>query len=195
MKYGFTIIETLTTIAITVLALGAVSWAIISFYRANGYIIQQAIAVDNARRGIEMMIQEIREASYSDTGAYPIVSVSNTELIFYSDIDRDNNVERVRYTLNGSILERGEIEAAGDPLVYDESNEITGVLSEYVRNSAAQPLFIYFDSSGNEITDLDNVNKITLVKINLIVDVLEDRVPEEFILKSTAQMRNLKTNL
>lgn len=192
---GFTIIETIVVIAITALVFAAVSWAIISFYRANGYIINQSYAVNSARKGVETMVREIREATYSDTGAYPIVSATGTEFIFYSDIDRDKNIEKIRYTLSGSDFERGEIEAVGNPPVYSEADEITGVLSEYVRNSESQPAFTYFDSAGNEIADLSDVSEISLVKINLIVNVIEGRAPDEFTLRSTAQIRNLKTNL
>ncbi len=192
---GFTVIETLVIIAITVLVLAAVSWAIVSFYRANSYIIHQAYAINSARNGVEMAVREIREAVYSDTGAYPIVSASTTEFVFYSDIDRDNNVEKVRYTLNGFSFERGEVEATGNPLVYNDANEISGILSEYVRNSAGQPVFTYYDSSGNEIVDLGNITAITLVRISLIVNVIEGMAPDEFTLQSTAQIRNLKTNL
>ena len=195
MKKGFTIIETLLIIFITTLVFVAVSWAIISFYRANSYIIQQSYAINSARKGIERMIKEIREATYSDTGAYPIVSATSTEFIFYSDIDKDRNIERIRYFLDGTILKRGEIEASGDPPVYDESNEVISVVSEYVRNNENQPVFTYFDSSGNQIVDTDNVSAITLVKVNLVVNVIEGRQPDEFTLRSTAQIRNLKKNL
>ena len=192
---GFTLVETLAVIAITALVFAAVSWAITSFYRVNSYIIQQSLAVNSARSGVERMVREIREAAYSDTGAYPIISASGTEFIFYSDIDRDQNIEKIRYTLNGSNFERGEVEATGSPLVYNDENEMVSILSEYVRNSESQPVFSYFDSSDNEIADLSDVSEISLAKVNLIVNVIEGRAPDEFTLSSTAQIRNLKTNL
>ena len=192
---GFTLVETLAVIAITALIFVAVSWAITSFYRANSYIIQQSLSINSARKGVEKMVREIREAAYSDTGAYPIVSASSTEFVFYSDINRNNNVEKVRYSLKGSNFERGVIEASGDPPVYNPADETAKVLSAYVRNSESQPVFTYFDSSGNQIADLSNVSGITLVKVRLVVNVAESRTPDEFTLRSTAQIRNLKTNL
>lgn len=194
-KNGFTLIETLAVIAITALVFAAASWAITSFYRANSYIIQQSFAVNSARKGVEKMVREIREASYSDTGAYPVVSASSTEFVFYSDIDRDSNVEKVRYSLKGSDFERGIIKASGDPPVYNPADETASVLSPYVRNSESQPVFTYFDSSGNQVADLSNVSGITLAKVRLIVNVVEGRAPDEFTLRSTAQIRNLKNNL
>ncbi len=192
---GFTLIETVAVISMTALIFAAVSWAIVSFYRANAFIIQQSFAVNNARKGVEKMVKEIREATYSDTGSYPIVSASSSEFIFYSNVDRDNKVERVRYTLNGINLERGEIKSSGDPLVYDPANEKVSLASGYIRNSAQQPVFSYFDSHGNKVTDLSNISEISLVKIKLVVNIVEGRAPEEFTLYSTAQIRNLKNNL
>jgi len=192
---SFTLIETVAVIAITALVFAAVSWAIVSFYRASGYIIHQAYAVGGARKGIEVMTREIREASYSDTGAYPIVGADSSEFVFYSDIDRDSSIERVRYFLDGSDFKRGVIKASGDPLAYDPANESVSVLSEYVRNAPNQPVFTFYDSSGNKLADPVNAADITLVGIRLIVNAEEGRAPEEFTLRSTAQIRNLKTNL
>lgn len=194
-KQGFTLIETLVVIFITSLVFVAASWAIITFYRANGFIMHQASAIQSATKGVETMVREIREASYADTGAYPIVSASDMEFVFYSDTDRDNNIERVRYFLDGSDFSRGEIESSGNPLRYEASDEVVSVLSVYSRNDAGDPIFSYFDSSGTEIPDLSDITNITFVRVNLIVNVVEGRAPNEFNLRSTAQIRNLKTNL
>lgn len=192
---GFTLIETVAVISMTALIFAAVSWAIVSFYRANAFIIQQSFAINSARKGVEKMVKEIREATYSDTGSYPIVSASSSEFIFYSDVDKDNKVERIRYTLDGTNLEKGEIKSSGDPLVYDPANEKISIASEYIRNSTQQPVFSYFDSQGDEVVNLSNISDISLVKIKLVVNIVPGRAPEEFTLYSTAQIRNLKNNL
>ncbi len=96
---GFTLIETLVTIGVFALISGAVFGSIALLYRVQGYTWQQSIAIDEARRGIETMVEEIREARYGEDGAYPIEKAENKEFIFYSDIDKDNSIERVRYFL------------------------------------------------------------------------------------------------
>lgn len=96
---GFSLIETIVTIAIFALALGAVSGFIVMAYRTHGYAWQQSIAVDEARRGVESMIKEIREARSGDDGSYPIEKAEDKEFIFYSDIDDDGKTEKVRYFL------------------------------------------------------------------------------------------------
>jgi len=96
---GFTLVETLVVIAIFALIMGALAGSIVMLYRTYGYTWQQSIAIDEARRGIEIMVKEIRGARSGDDGSYPIEKTEDKEFIFYSDIDRDGKVERVRYFL------------------------------------------------------------------------------------------------
>ncbi len=194
-RNGFTAIETIVAIASTILIFVAVSYAITSFYRANSYTIQQSSAINSARKGVEIMVSNIREATYSDTGAYPVVSAATSSFQFYGDIDRDTNIEKIRYFLDGSDFKKGEIQATGNPLVYNDSDEIVSVLSEYVRNTSVQPVFRYYDENGNEIADLNQITTIASVKVRLVVNVVEGRAPEEFTLSSHTNLRNLKDNL
>jgi len=96
---GFTLVETLVALLIFVLAMGAVTSFIILSYQANKYILKESVIVDEARRGIETMVREIRAAQTGDNGAYPIELADDKQFIFYSDIDNDGKVERVRYFL------------------------------------------------------------------------------------------------
>ncbi|MBU1179085.1 hypothetical protein KKB69_02000 [Patescibacteria group bacterium] len=191
MNKGLTIVETLVYIAVFTLAMGAVSGFIIYFYRGNFYIIQQAYAVNSARRGIETMTREIREITYSDSGAYPVVAAQEQSFIFYSDIDKDENVEKVRYFLEGTDFKKSEIQAVGDPPVYQDGEEIISVISDNVRNGV-QLVFTYYNASSTEVADLSWITDIRLVKVNLVVNVEPNRAPGEFTLTSSAQIRNLK---
>ncbi len=96
---GFTLIETIVTIFIFALVMGAVTSFIVMAYRTYGYTWEQSIAIDEARRGIETMVKEIREARSGDDGSFPIEKAGDKEFIFYSDIDKDGETERVRYFL------------------------------------------------------------------------------------------------
>jgi prepilin-type N-terminal cleavage/methylation domain-containing protein len=97
MNKGFTLIETIIVIAVFVFALGAVVGFIIMGYRGQAYSMEQSQAVEEARRGVETMIKEIREARMGDDGSYILEKAEDYEIIFYSDIDNDGETERVRY--------------------------------------------------------------------------------------------------
>lgn len=98
---SFTMVETLVAIFVFALAIGVIFGFITMAYRTHGYTWQQSVAIDEARRGIETMVKEIREAKQGDDGSYPIEYAGDKEFIFYSDIDKDGGTERVRYFLGG----------------------------------------------------------------------------------------------
>jgi hypothetical protein len=85
-------------------------------YRTHSYTFQQSFAVGEARKGIETMVKEIREARLGEDGSYPIALTENKEFVFFSDIDKDGEVERVRYFLGtaGSGEETGECQTYSD---------------------------------------------------------------------------------
>ena len=65
-----------------------------------------------------------------------------------------------------------------------------------VRNIArAIPVFTYFDDAGVQIIVLSRVTDVAYVRVNVIVDANPNRAPDEFRLRSSATLRNLKTNL
>jgi hypothetical protein len=101
MNEGFTLIETLVAIAIFILIATALFGSVVSLYQTNAFVWQQAQAIDEARRGVKVMIREIREARAGDDGSFAIAEAEDSQFIFYSDIDRDDEVERVRYFLGG----------------------------------------------------------------------------------------------
>lgn len=129
---GFTLIETLVTIFVFTLITGAVFGFILSFYRNYGYIFAQSAAITEAKRGIETMVKEIREARSGDDGSFPIELAGDKEFIFYSDVDKDGETERVRYFLgsagSGSQAQECVTFSKGGSCGVSFSNFLTGTL-------------------------------------------------------------------
>jgi len=98
----FTLIETLVTIFVFILAMGAVTAFIVFGYKTHGFTKEQAIAIEEAQKGVEKMVKEIREAREGEDGSFPIEKADDKEFIFYSDIDDDGQTERVRYFLGNT---------------------------------------------------------------------------------------------
>src|SRR3989344_6455330 len=86
---GMTFIEVLVWISVFLAAMWAIVGSILSFYRANTYTLEQAQAVSEARRSIETVVGTLREATFSNEGAYPVVSIAAGSITFYADIDAD----------------------------------------------------------------------------------------------------------
>lgn len=129
---SFTLIETIVIVAIFTLVLGAVFSSILMLYRSHGYIWEQSQAIEEARRGIELMTKEIREARSGENGSYPIVLAGDKEFVFFSDIDNDGKTERVRYFL-GTINSGSQVQECQTPVkdgscVIIFANFLTGTL-------------------------------------------------------------------
>jgi len=198
---SFSLIETIVTIFIFTISLLMITGFIINIYRAYAFNLQQIQAINEARKGIETMIKEIREAKYGDDGSYPIKEAGDFQFIFYSDIDKDSATERVRYFLDGSNFKKGVIEPSGDPPQYVLANEVIAVFSTNVRNSVPGPIFTYYngdwpiDIVNNPLPTLTRLTETKLMHVYLKVNVNPNRPPDDFELESDAQIRNLKTNL
>ena len=190
---GITIIETLVAVVILTLTLGAVLAFIFLGYRIQNYTWQQSVAMNEAQKGIETMVQEIRKAQSGDDGSYIIEKAEDFQFVFFSDINRDGKAERVRYFIDGSDFKKGVVRPSGLPVEYNPASEEVLVLSQYVRN--LPPIFRYFDGNSQELSAPARLNDTKLMRVRLIVNVNPNRSPQDFVLESDVQIRNVKTNL
>ncbi len=151
---SFTLVETLISIFVFGLALGAIFSSALFLYKTHGFEMEQSLAISEARRGIEIMVKEIRKAREGENGAYPIEYAGDKELIFYSDIDGDGKTERVRYflgeVLNQVFSQKCVTFSAGGSCSVSFSNFLRGELK-----SAKVSVFVEGDlGSQNEYVDI-----------------------------------------
>jgi len=192
-NYGITLIELLTAISVFVLASFIVSVFIIQSFKVQNFSLEQSSAITEARRGVETMVKELREALPGDTGAYPIELANPQELIFYADYDRDNSIEKIHYWLDGSDFKKGVIEASGSPLQYSGEEQIE-IISRYVRNDE-EPIFTYRDGNYNQLSTPADPDNVKLIHVYLRINIKPNKAPSDFELESDVSLRNLKENL
>lgn len=193
---GMTLVEVIVVTALFALIILAIGDTIASFYRYHSYTISQSYQVSHARRGIEAMVRDIREMTFADNGTFPLSTMNNNSIGFYSDIDRDDSVEYVTYTLSGTVLTKNVFNATGTPATYNLSTpDDTYIISEYVQNiNQATSTFRYFTNTNTPITSTSTVTDVQYVEVQLIVNIDPIRDPGEFTLRSSASLRNLKNN-
>jgi len=97
--FGFTLIEAIIVIFVFLLAISAIFGSALILYKTHSFQWDQIVAVEEARKGIETMVREIRMAQFGEDGSYLIEFAGDKEFIFFSDIDGDGRIERVRYFL------------------------------------------------------------------------------------------------
>lgn len=196
-KRGFSVIELL----ITVFVFTTLSIAIYTLFRSlsssNRVLSASITAQDEARKVLKPLVGEVRDASTSSTGAYAIHAASNTEFSFYTNIDSDAQIERVRYFLDGTILKKGVIHPTGSPLAYDTGTETVTEVIHHMANGAT-PIFTYYDRNytGTQaaLSTPILISSVRLLKIYVIIDPLGASSPSPTIMTTQVQLRNLKDN-
>lgn len=195
---GFSVIDLLVSLFILSL-IGVAIWTFQKdVFSLNNVISSTITAQEDVRRVFKTITAEIRSASSSNIGAYPIDSATLTSFVFYSDIDGDRIKERIRYFLNGTILKKGVLKPTGNPLVYNPAAEIIREVVYDVANGAT-PIFSYYDTNYDgftpPLTSPIDVLAIRLIKITVIVDHDSSKPPSPVIFTTQASIRNLKDNL
>lgn len=189
---GMTFIEALVWIAVATFAMVALTNALLAFYRTSRSSIQESSAIAAAQHGIDIAVKAIRVASYSSSGQYPIISIAANQMSFYANvISGDPQVQQVRLFTTGTSFREGIIEPSGDPPSYTNTETITNLADNIQNLNAPTSTFIYYDGSGNVISDYNQFAKVRFVSINLIVDASTTSIPVALTLQSSAAMRNL----
>ena len=197
-KKAFTLIETLIAVAIFTVIIGIVSLFARDTIFYKEVFFDSLTASDDARHILQPIANEIRSASPSSLGSYPLETVSETILIFYTDIDDDGLKDRVKYYLNGDIFTKSVIKPTGNPLAYAVVNEKITPLINDVAN-AGVPIFSYYDTgydgASAPMTQPVSIPAIRLIKINLVIDDNPTQPPAPFSVTTQVSLRNLKDNL
>lgn len=192
IKRGFTLAEMLVVIAMTGIIGLAMQYAIQYFYRANAYVLQGTAAINSARNGVTETTSNLREATYGDDGSYPISNADVASITYYSDVDKDGGVERVRTYLIGQTLYRTVTNAGGNPPSYTGQTPATTTLASYVSNGVT-PIFRYYDNAGTELTGTVNLAQVSSIGMTLMVDINPLRAPDIYTLTQSATLRNINS--
>ncbi len=164
---------------------------------------QQYKVIDNtdqARRVGNSFINELRNATYGASGAYPINEASDNQIVFFSTTQKNSGViSKIRYYISNNILYKGVVNPAGSPPSYNGQPEVVTTLITSM-SLGGNPLFYYYDSNyngnGNPLTQPVNLNQIKFIKINLtVLKQLTATSNTTFTVLAGASIRNLKTNL
>jgi prepilin-type N-terminal cleavage/methylation domain-containing protein len=192
---GLTLVEVLVSITILVLISMLLANYITNSYKTQKFIINQTDTTEQARKGVEAMVKEIREVVNGGDGSYPIVTIDDNEIIFFADFDRDMAIERIHYWLQDSTLYKGVTEPAGDPIEYSTNSEIVSIVCSYVRNESSEPIFSYKDGLYQDISLPSNPNNVRLIHFSFKINTSSEESPNDYLLESDVTIRNFKKDV
>lgn len=194
---GISALEIVITVGLSIILLSALLRFLVAGFPIARITILQTNSTETARTQLRRISDSLRQIRYSDTGAYPLLEMLPQRMIFYANVDGDPAVERVRYELDGTNLERGVVNPSGVPIVYDADSEEVSIVARSIQNGS-DPIFSYFNGDYPEdttpLTPAD-VTDVKYVQFNLVIDSDPAQDPEAVTVQSQVQLRNLKTNL
>lgn len=193
---GFTLVEVIVAIGIFGLIVTGIVAIFLTSWRYNAVVWEQLSTQNEGRKVTQDFVNELRTASQSSIGAYPIQTASTSTIIFYTNLDADSLRERVRYFLTNRILKKGVIKPSGNPLTYDPANETITEVAHDVANTSS--IFYYFDSnyagSGTALPTPVDITNIRVVQIALKLEENPNLTPAPLYVESKVLLRNLKSN-
>jgi prepilin-type N-terminal cleavage/methylation domain-containing protein len=203
MKKGFTLIEILVALGIFTGLAVLLSNFQKDIFINNTFVQNSLVAESEARGALKRAIAELRAASPSNNGLYPVAVADKNTLTFFSDIDKDGLRERVRYfvatSTTSSSLRRGVTKPTGSPYVYLDANESLSVAVHDIVNPTSTPVFAFYDDTydgtSSPLVWPVNVSDIRLVKMTIMIDLNPVRSPTVMTFTSQVTIRNLKDNL
>lgn len=192
---GFTFVEVLVLISVTAIVGFTIETLIANFYIDNDYILESTKAIDNAHRGLRASFQDLREASYGADGSYPLQNVATSTITFYSDVDGNGVVDKIRLYLSNGSFYLGVTDPTSSPPTYVGQPEATTTIAQYVRNGTSSPIFRFYDDNGVELVATSSpidISAVRSISTALMIDVNPNRAPDILTLMETATLRNLR---
>lgn len=195
--------EVLVSLGILGIITVSAVYLIIKYFQFNDQVSAKLVLQSEARSITEQMVNEFRKANQSSNGASAIEAADSDSIIFFSNIDADSYLERVRYFIDGINLKKDVIKPSGNPLTYDietdtnTGNETISILSAHIDNGAAD-LFEYYDNtyngSGLPLVFPVDKTQVKMVGINLILKGGTTSNPVSLSVSAKVNLRNLISN-
>lgn len=196
---GFSLAEMVITVAIVGVIAVVISKFQSDVFSFNRVFYNSFSAADQAQKLLRPMTAEVRSASQSSNGAYPIEAFAANDFTFFSDINNDGLKDWVRYYISGTTAYKETIVPSGNPLTYNTANKKTTTFMTGVQNiSNGIATFKYYSSAytggatGEVVPGTGNIQDIRLVKITFRIDADPNKPPAASDVTTQVSIRNLK---
>lgn len=195
---GLTLIEVLVAMGISVFLIVGIMDLLLWAMHGRDVVWEQLSTQNEGRKIVQDFTNELRRATASSIGAYPLEIAQNQQIVFYSNIDTDSWRERVRYFISNKTLKKGVTKPSGNPLTYNPVNEVLTDVVHDIANGTSS-LFYYYDQnyagpSSTAMTYPINITNVRMVGISLSLEEKPNVAPAPFNIEAKVEIRNLKSN-
>jgi prepilin-type N-terminal cleavage/methylation domain-containing protein len=189
---GMTLVELLVAIGIMLIVTNGMAVLFYVAWTSQSYQLKLGQASFFASRGLSSVIRDIRQAQQGQDGSYLLQSGSDSDIVFFGNIDSDDEVERIHYYLDSGSLYRGITDPSGTaPYSYPVGDGSVTAVSGNVVNTAADIVFEYYDGNATLLATPVAPGSVRMVGVRLLVDVDPFSSPIPVTVESITTMRNL----
>jgi prepilin-type N-terminal cleavage/methylation domain-containing protein len=161
LRSGFSLVETLVALAISLIVGGAIITALVANMQVSAAQNRNMLNQDDVRDTLAFMADEIR--AMGNGAQEPVLLEATPSLIrFAADLDGDGAADRVKYEFAGAQLTRTLYTTPDDGVTWNV------VATDVLLDNASALTFTYY---GHGNTTNPAINDVTSVGIRLALDV------------------------
>lgn len=189
--HGFTLVESVVGLAIFAVLTLVVGRLGFENSRSQLYLETQLDAQNEARFALTRMTQELRGAATSDVGGHPIEYADPLAISFFTNVDLDEEKERIRYFVEGTTLKRAVLEPS------EVTEKITDLARSVVNGGEGGSIFTYYGAEYDAFTKKDPLSPpvtpqaIRIVEVALVIDADPETLPAGVTISSQIAIRSL----
>lgn len=192
---GMSLVELIVAMSILTMVMGGMSLFFSRIWQTQAFTLQTGQASFAASRGVEGIVDLIRNARTGADGSFPVATATETEFTFFADTDHDDTIERVHVfydtTSTPKAIKYGITNpTTATPPTYPASDGTVYTLANYVVNGASDPVFTYYDSANNPLSATPTVSTVRMVDVSILINTGSGNVGNISI-SSFASLRNL----
>lgn len=187
---GYSLIELLVVMVLTTML--AVPLVIFSYKGLSSYEFLQAQS--NTSIELSSLSERIAKVLRGTTGI--VAASANTLTIYGYFSPADSEIKRIRYFISGTNLNIGVTrpDSAVQPLTYNNYPEVI-TTTRVDLAMAANPMFTYYDDSGNLLPAGFANSQIKAIGIYVAANPRTNQLSVPIAVATRVTLRNFKTNL
>jgi hypothetical protein len=200
---GQSLFELVAVVTILGIVLTMVYQGINSAGQALGGTEKRLANLDEARVLMAVSTKDVRTATRLTAGTSPFTLANSREVIFYANLNNNgaspsvvnNGPRRVRIYVDPSsqlIEEVVKPDASSVPPAYTYNGAATKrFVGRFVANTASEPIFKYYDTNGNELTNVP-LSATDRLAVNSVKITLSIRKSTTFPIQSTTLINTVR---
>lgn len=193
---GMSLVELIVAIGIMSIVMLGMSAFLASIWRTQSFTMRTGQASFEASRGVEGMVDLMRNAQTGADGSFPVVRATATEFSFFADENHDGKIERVHLFYDESTTPKTIKYGVTDPTTatpptYPASDDSVSAIASSVVNDASEPVFSYYDSANTLLSATPTLSTVRMVHVSIMVSPNNSASSNAVEISSFASLRNL----